>query len=97
MALEMGLGVTPWSPLKGGVLSGKYTRANAGKEKSRRGERVTQALDERAYAMIDVLTRIAKEIGSTPARVALRWVQGQPGVDSTIIGTSYNRIWCLRD
>ena len=86
MAREMGLGVTPWSPLKGGVLSGKYTRENAGQKNPDRGERVTQALDERAYATIDVLSEIAKEIGSTPAQVALKWVQGQPGVASTIIG-----------
>ena len=86
MALEMGLGVTPWSPLKGGVLSGKYTRENAGKTEAARGERVTGALDERAYSIIDVLVRIAGEIGSTPARVALKWVQEQRGVASTIIG-----------
>ena len=86
MALEMGLGVTPWSPLKGGVLTGKYTRENAGKVEASRGERVTGALDERAYSIVDVLVRIAKEIDSTPARVALKWVQEQPGVASTIIG-----------
>ena len=37
MARELGLGVTPWSPLKSGVLSGKYTRENAGKQKADRG------------------------------------------------------------
>src|SRR5689334_17394387 len=37
MAIEMGLGVTPWSPLKGGILSGKYTRQNAGQVKPDRG------------------------------------------------------------
>ena len=86
MAREMGLGVTPWSPLKGGILSGKYTRENAGQKKADRGERITQALDEHAYATIDVLTEIATQIGSTPARVALKWVQDRPGVASTIIG-----------
>ncbi len=86
MALEMGLGVTPWSPLKSGVLSGKYTRANAGQVEAGRGEWATQALNERTYQIIDVLLRIARELGSTPARVALAWVQAQPGVTSTIIG-----------
>jgi diketogulonate reductase-like aldo/keto reductase len=38
------------------------------------------------YQIIDVLLRVAREVGSTPARVALAWVQGQPGVTSTIIG-----------
>jgi aryl-alcohol dehydrogenase-like predicted oxidoreductase len=86
MALEMGLGVTPWSPLKSGVLSGKYTRENAATVKADRGERVTATLGEKVYAIIDELARMAKEVGGTPASVALAWVQGRPGVASTIIG-----------
>jgi aryl-alcohol dehydrogenase-like predicted oxidoreductase len=86
MARELGLGVTPWSPLKGGVLSGKYTRANAGQVKSGRGGWTEEALTERAYRIVDELVRIAGEVGSTPARVALAWVQARPGVASTIIG-----------
>jgi aryl-alcohol dehydrogenase-like predicted oxidoreductase len=86
MAREMGLGVTPWSPLRGGALSGKYTRDNAGQVKADRGERVTAFLNEKGYAIVDELIRIAREIGSPPAAVALAWVQGRPGVSSTIIG-----------
>jgi len=47
MALELGLGVTPWSPLKSGVLSGKYTRENVATVKADRGERGTQNLGEK--------------------------------------------------
>ena len=86
MALEMGLGVTPWSPLKSGVLSGKYTRENAASVKADRGERVTQNLGEKVYSIIDELIAIGKELGSSPASIALAWVQGRPGVASTIIG-----------
>jgi len=86
MALEMGLGVTPWSPLKSGVLSGKYTRANVATVKADRGERVTQNLGEKVYAIIDELIAIGKELQASPASVALAWVQGRPGVASTIIG-----------
>ncbi|WP_257461592.1 aldo/keto reductase [Archangium lipolyticum] len=86
MAQELGLGVTPWSPLKSGVLSGKYTRENAGKVKAGRGAWVESNLNERAYSVIDVLQRVAKEVGATPAHVALAWVQNRPGVTSTIIG-----------
>jgi len=86
MARELGLGVTPWSPLKSGVLSGKYTRENAAAAKADRGERVTAALGEKVYAIIDELVRIAKETAATPASVALAWVQSRPGVASTIIG-----------
>ena len=86
MAREMGLGVTPWSPLKSGVLSGKYTRENAPTTKADRGERVTGALSERVFAIIDELHADAKEHATTPAAVALAWVQNRPGVASTIIG-----------
>jgi aryl-alcohol dehydrogenase-like predicted oxidoreductase len=86
MAREMGLGVTPWSPLKSGVLSGKYTRENAASVKADRGERVTQNLGEKVYSIIDELIAIGRELGASPASVALAWVQGRPGVASTIIG-----------
>jgi aryl-alcohol dehydrogenase-like predicted oxidoreductase len=86
MAQELGLGVTPWSPLGGGVLSGKYTRENAAQAKPGRGERVTMRLNERAYTIIDELRRIGRELGKPPAAVALAWVQNKPGVASTIIG-----------
>ena len=86
MAREMGLGITPWSPLKSGVLSGKYTRDQHGKQEAARGAWATNALSERAYDIIDELARIAKELGTTPSRVAIAWVQGRPGVTSTIIG-----------
>ena len=86
MALEHGLGITPWSPLKSGVLSGKYTRENAGQVKAGRGEWAMSALNEKSYALIDALAGIAREAGSTPARVALSWVQNRPGVTSTIVG-----------
>ena len=85
-ALELGLGVTPWSPLRSGALSGKYTRENAKTAKADRGERVTQFLDERAFAIIDELIRIGKAHNTTPAAIALAWVQSRPGVASTIIG-----------
>jgi aryl-alcohol dehydrogenase-like predicted oxidoreductase len=88
MARELGLGVTPWSPLKGGVLSGKYTRATAGTDKPARALAVGATLknNERAYAIIDALAAIASELGTTPARVALAWVHARPGVTSTILG-----------
>ncbi|MEZ5415817.1 MAG: aldo/keto reductase [Vicinamibacterales bacterium] len=86
MAQELGLGVTPWSPLRGGVLSGKYTRANAGQVTSDRGARVTDYLNERTYGIIDALQTVAAETAASVASVALAWVQARPGVTSTIIG-----------
>ena len=86
LALEFGLGITPWSPLKGGALSGKYTRHNAGQIKADRGHIADLYLTEKTYAIVDELEIIAKAHQSTPARVALAWVRAQPGVTSTIIG-----------
>ena len=68
------------------MLSGKYTRANVATVKADRGERVTQNLGEKVYAIIDELIAIGKELQTSPASVALAWVQGRPGVASTIIG-----------
>ncbi|MGD0678367.1 MAG: aldo/keto reductase [Polyangiaceae bacterium] len=87
MAQELGLGVTPWSPLKGGALSGKYRRADKGQHKPDRAGFVLGTLGEdRTYDVVEAVESIAKELGTTTARVALAWVQGRPGVASTIIG-----------
>src|SRR5688572_16818200 len=86
MAQELGMGVTPWSPLKYGVLSGKYTRANAAKAQPTRGDWVKHVLNENAFRIIDVLTDIARELQTSLARIALAWVQSRSGVASTIIG-----------
>jgi aryl-alcohol dehydrogenase-like predicted oxidoreductase len=86
MAGEFGLGITPWSPLKSGALSGKYTRHNAGQPQGGRGAMVEAFLTEKTYELIDELEIIAKEHDTTVARVALAWVGAQPAVSSVIIG-----------
>ena len=86
MAREFGLGITPWSPLKSGALSGKYTRQNAGQLKGDRGAFIDSFLNEKTYALVDELGVIARAHDTTIARVSLAWVQAQPGVASTIIG-----------
>ncbi|HXR36616.1 MAG TPA: aldo/keto reductase [Candidatus Binataceae bacterium] len=86
MARELGLGVTPYGALASGVLSGKYTRANAAQAQPRRGAMVTDALTEKTFHLIDIVNGVARRLETTPARVALAWVQSRPGVASTIIG-----------
>lgn len=86
LSLEFGLGITPWSPLKSGLLSGKYTRENAGQEMGGRGSFMGHLLNESTYKLVDELAVIAKQHDSTVARIALSWLQSQPGVSSTIIG-----------
>jgi len=86
MAIELGLGVTPWSPIAGGVLSGKFRREDAATATSDRGTRALSRLTERTFTILDEVTRVAAELNRTPASVALAWVQSRPGVVSTIIG-----------
>jgi aryl-alcohol dehydrogenase-like predicted oxidoreductase len=86
MARELGLGITPWSPLKSGVLSGKYTRATTNETKADRAMFISADLNERTYALVDELEKIAAAHETSVARVALAWVRLQPGVSSTIIG-----------
>jgi aryl-alcohol dehydrogenase-like predicted oxidoreductase len=94
MAQELGLGITPWSPLKGGLLSGKYSRAAAGQAKPDRSF-LAPSLNESTYKVVDELESIAKSHDSTVARVALAWLRARPGVSSTIIGA--RRISQLED
>ena len=86
MAVEMGMGVTPWSPLKGGILSGKYTRDNHPEEGEGRYKQDSRYLTEKTYTIVDKLNEIAKKHGKSPAQIALAWVVERTGVASTIIG-----------
>ncbi len=86
MAQELGLGVTPWGPLRSGLLSGKYTRANAANPDTGRAALRGVPVGEREYALIDALDEIARTRETSIAAIALAWVQGRAGVTSTIIG-----------
>ncbi len=87
MAIEMGLGIIPWSPLKEGILSGKYTRENIGEQLSGRNEsRFSTKLSEKTYQIIDQLALIAKERNVSVSAVAISWVMHQNAVTSTLIG-----------
>jgi aryl-alcohol dehydrogenase-like predicted oxidoreductase len=86
MAQELGLGVTPWGPLRNGILSGKYTRANAGSPETGRATLRGMPVGEREYALIDALAEIARTRETSIAAIALAWVQSRVGGTSTIIG-----------
>ena len=89
MALELGLGITPWSPLKSGLLSGKFNRRNDGKVDGARGSYFASHLNEHTWTVVEALERIAQAHDSTIARAALAWVRQQAGVTSTIIGARH--------
>ncbi|HEX8893862.1 MAG TPA: aldo/keto reductase [Terriglobales bacterium] len=95
-ALELGMGICPWSPLASGFLAGKYTR-DKGADSSQ-GSRLHvlknannpafAKFTERNWKILDVLLDVAKKLNRPPAQVALSWVATQPGVTSTIIGAT---------
>jgi aryl-alcohol dehydrogenase-like predicted oxidoreductase len=85
MAQALGLAVMPWGPLKSGFLSGKYSSAATGPVDTTRTQLVG-APSEADYLVIDALNAMAHEVGASPAAVALAWVQGRPGITSTLVG-----------
>jgi aryl-alcohol dehydrogenase-like predicted oxidoreductase len=85
MARELELGICNWGPLRGGALSGKFTRATAADATPRRSGMV-QPPSERAYQVIDVVEEIARARGASVAAVALSWVRNRPGITAPIIG-----------
>jgi aryl-alcohol dehydrogenase-like predicted oxidoreductase len=89
------VGISPWSPLAGGLLSGKYKREGQPNSPEGRldiqrtaGTTIFERCTERNWKILDVLLEVSKAIGRPPAEVALNWVATQPGVTSTIIGTT---------
>ncbi|MCA1218419.1 aldo/keto reductase [Streptomyces sp. 8L] len=92
MARETGLGVVPFSPLAGGVLTGKYSRddltaTKAADDGTRRAFNIANGgLTERGLALADVVKEVAGELGRTPGQVGLAWALRQPGVTAPIIG-----------
>ncbi|MGI4831255.1 MAG: aldo/keto reductase [Janthinobacterium lividum] len=80
-------GLLVWSPLAGGLLSGKFSHDNQKPEGTRRSEFDFPIVDkERAWRILDVMKPIADAHGCSPARVALAWLLHQPVVTSVIIG-----------
>ena len=86
MARACGLGVTPWSPLKGGLLTGKYGRTKQPQGEGRHVPGVSKSLTDRNYAIIEAAEAVAAELGTGVAQVALAWVLARPGVASPILG-----------
>lgn len=93
MAEELGLATVLWSPLAGGLLTGKYRREDLTDPQAGVGEGTRKgfnlalgALTERTLAIADVVTQVADELGRTPAQVALAWTLHNPSVTAPIMG-----------
>ena len=92
LAKKFGMGITPWSPLASGLLTGKYTREKQDEGRLAKtagsGNPAFEKFSEQNFEIVDALLQVAKEIGRSPAQVALNWITKRPGVTSTIIGAS---------
>ncbi|MGD1971181.1 MAG: aldo/keto reductase [Desulfobacterales bacterium] len=99
MARELDLGVTAWSPLAGGLLTGKYASSghSGGEEKRLQHPMMAPLVDinERKQAITTAVVQIAEAIDKTPAQVALNWLRQQSGVVIPIIGA--RRLSQLKD
>ena len=97
LAQELGISITPWSPLGSGLLTGKFRRENGQIVGSGRvvdtkdsGNPVLErfAKREQNWQIVDTLLQVARDIGHTPAEVALAWVMSRSCVTSTLIGAT---------
>ncbi|HKI92822.1 MAG TPA: aldo/keto reductase [Gaiellaceae bacterium] len=89
LCFEHGLGFTPFSPLAGGWLTGKYRRGEplpAGSRMTQRPEPYRHLEDERVYAALDALAAAAQERGATMAALALAWLLAEPRLTAVVVG-----------
>jgi aryl-alcohol dehydrogenase-like predicted oxidoreductase len=95
VSIREGLGVIPWSPLRGGWLSGKFRRGMTAPPDDSRiklaeekdwGEKWSAYNNEHTWNALDALHAVAAKTGKTPAQVALNWLLRKPGVTAPIIG-----------
>jgi aryl-alcohol dehydrogenase-like predicted oxidoreductase len=91
MALTFGIGLIPWSPLAGGLLTGKYTRGQSAPEGARYARpddepREFRRLNDSVYEVNEGLRPLAEAKGCTISQLALAWCAQQPGITSPILG-----------
>jgi aryl-alcohol dehydrogenase-like predicted oxidoreductase len=89
---KFGLGIIPWSPLSGGMLTGKYRRGEEPPSGTRYGSvtplgQILRPFQDRNHDIVDIVVEEAARLGTTPAALSLAWNLSQPGVTSPIIGT----------
>ena len=88
MAQTYGIAIIPWSPLAGGMLTGKYTKGEAPPSDSRleRNKMLRERLTEHAFDVIDLLKPLAEDKSCSLSQFSLAWCSQQPGITSPIIG-----------
>ncbi|RQW99524.1 aldo/keto reductase [Micromonospora inaquosa] len=91
MAQTLGMGLTAWSPIGGGLLSGKYRRTGEGMTGTGRltnPDAAGREISPSDWQVIEALESVAADLGRSMAQVAINWVATQPAVGSVVIGAS---------
>jgi len=84
-AIQYGIGIIPWSPLHGGLLSGALRKQREGTAARSSEGRSSDGLNEHRET-IEAYEKLAAELGAEPSNVALAWLLSRPGVTAPIIG-----------
>jgi len=91
LCVEEGIGVIPYSPLAGGILTGKYHLGKPAPEGSRgqlRPVMVSRYLNPRNQAILQVLEEVSSETGMSLSQISLAWLMANPAITSPIVGAS---------
>ncbi|MDI1450962.1 aldo/keto reductase [Polyangium sp. 6x1] len=93
LAQTLGMGITAWSPLGGGLLSGKYRPSEGhgdGEGRLTKGDAGSQLglFTEQNFRIVAAVEKTSKELGRSMAQVALNWAATQPGIGSVILGAT---------
>jgi aryl-alcohol dehydrogenase-like predicted oxidoreductase len=90
IALDQGLGILVWSPLAGGLLTGKFRRGDKGPSGARHSGRKWREPpiydEDRLFDIVDAIVEVAEARGVSGAQVALAWLLSRPGVSTVIVG-----------
>lgn len=91
VALKFDIAILPYSPLGGGILTGKYRQGEPFPKGARAvddawGTWATSFLSDKVYGLVDVVQELSAELACTPSQLALAWVLQQPAVTSAVIG-----------
>jgi aryl-alcohol dehydrogenase-like predicted oxidoreductase len=88
MCLRYGIGMIPYSPLGGGLLTGTYRRGGAVPDSVRAAEHMERRTSEHNWDIIEAVVQVAEDAGTSPAGVALQWQLAKPWVAAPIVGAN---------
>lgn len=90
LCLDQGVGIIPYFPLAGGILTGKYTSPDHAPEGSRVATepRFGRFLDQKRIALGQSISALANELGCTPGALSLAWLMTKPAVSTVIVGAT---------